>query len=223
MKKHLHSILRWGIYLSGLALLAAGITLNSLTGLGASAIVSVPFAISQGTGLNFGNLTLVLYGLFVAAQLFLAGRQRSWSCLLQIPLSILFTRGMNLIKALVPYRSGYLPADLALLILTVLLTGIGAAMTVDMQLIPNPGDGIVYCLSQKTERELGLCKNIFDLCCVGTAVLVGAVFGNPFLGVGAGTAVSMLGVGRTISWFNGHFRGKLLKAAGLASSPIQNS
>ena len=120
MKKHLHSILRWGIYLAGLALLAAGITLNSLTGLGASAIVSVPFAISQGTGLNFGNLTLVLYGLFVAAQLFLAGRQRSWSCLLQIPLSILFTRGMNLIKALVPYRSGYLPADLALLILAVL-------------------------------------------------------------------------------------------------------
>lgn len=217
VKGDLRSPARWGIYLAGMVLLAAGITLNSLTGLGASAIVAVPFTISQGTGWNFGDLTLAFYVLFVAAQFVIAGRRRSWLFLLQIPLSIVFTRIMNLIKALLPYRSGCLPADAAVLLAAVALTGVGAAMTVDMQLIPNPGDGIVNCLALRTGRELGVCKNGFDLCCVGLALAVGAAFGQPLLGVGAGTVVSMLGVGRVISWFHARFRQKLLRAAGLAA------
>lgn len=39
------------IYLFGMVLLALGITLNTQAGLGASAIVSVPYTISQGTGI----------------------------------------------------------------------------------------------------------------------------------------------------------------------------
>ena len=51
---------RWGFYLLGMVLLALGLTLNTKTGLGASAIVSVPFTVSQATGWNFGDLTLVV-------------------------------------------------------------------------------------------------------------------------------------------------------------------
>lgn len=61
-------LVRGIIYLAGMVLLALGITLNSLTGLGASAIVSVPFTISETTGWNFGNLTLLVYCLFVLAE-----------------------------------------------------------------------------------------------------------------------------------------------------------
>lgn len=68
VKGNLRNGARWGFYLLGMVLLAIGITLNSLTGLGASAIVSVPFTVSQGTGLNFGNLTLAVYVLFVIAE-----------------------------------------------------------------------------------------------------------------------------------------------------------
>lgn len=41
-----------------------------------------------------------------------------------------------------------------------MLTGIGAAMTVDMQLIPNSGDGIVNSIARRCGRELGFTKNI---------------------------------------------------------------
>lgn len=58
---------RWGFYLLGMALLALGLTLNTKTGLGASAIVSVPFTVSQATGWDFGDLTLAVYCLLVAA------------------------------------------------------------------------------------------------------------------------------------------------------------
>src|SRR5699024_3183746 len=86
---------RWGIYILGMVLLAMGITMNSLTGLGASAIVSVPFTVSEATGLSFGDLTLIVYVLFVGAEFVIMGKKSSWTYLLQIPLSIVFTRIMN--------------------------------------------------------------------------------------------------------------------------------
>lgn len=42
------AIWRGGIYLAGMTLLALGITLTTLAGLGASAIVSVPYTVSRG-------------------------------------------------------------------------------------------------------------------------------------------------------------------------------
>lgn len=87
-----HTFARWGFYLLGMVLLALGLTLNTKTGLGASAIVSVPFTVSQATGLNFGNLTLVVYCLFVVAQFIIKGKNRQWIDVLQVPLSIVFTR-----------------------------------------------------------------------------------------------------------------------------------
>lgn len=69
-------IWRMGIYLSGMMLLALGITLTTLSGQGASAIVSVPYTISRGTGLKFADLTLLFYCSFVAVQFVIKGKKQ---------------------------------------------------------------------------------------------------------------------------------------------------
>ena len=209
------TIARWGFYLLGMVLLALGLTLNTKTGLGASAIVSVPFTVSQATSWNFGNLTLVVYCLFVGAEFLLKGKNRRWIDLLQIPLSIVFTRFMNLFAGVIPYENGNLPADIALLVVAILFTGVGAAMTVAMRLIPNPGDGIVGTIAQISGKELGFCKNCFDLGCVSLSLVIGLCFGNVLLGVGLGTVISMVGVGRAIAGFNYLCKRPLLLATGM--------
>ena len=209
------TIARWGFYLLGMVLLALGLTLNTKTGLGASAIVSVPFTVSQATGWNFGNLTLVVYCLFVGAEFLLKGTKHQWIDLLQIPLSIVFTRFMNLFAGGIPYENGNLPADIALLVVAILFTGVGAAMTVAMRLIPNPGDGIVGTIAQISGKELGFCKNCFDLGCVSLSLVIGLCFGNVLLGVGLGTVISMVGVGRAIAGFNYLCKRPLLQATGM--------
>ena len=206
---------RWGFYLLGMVLLALGLTLNTKTGLGASAIVPVPFTVSQATDWDFGNLTLVVYCLFVAAQFVIKGKNRRWTDLLQIPLSIVFTRFLNIFAAAIPYQSGNLPADIALLVVAIIFTGIGAAMTVAMQLIPNPGDGIVGTIAAVTGKELGFCKNCFDVGCVSLSLIIGLCFGDPLLGVGLGTLISMVGVGRAIAGFNYLCKRPLLQATGM--------
>ena len=130
--------IRFGIYLVGMLSIALGVMLNTKAGLGASAIISVPYTISEGTGLSLANLTLITYCLLVVLQFFVKGKNRQWIDVLQIAVSIVFTRFMAIIEWAIPYQSGYLPTDLVMLALGILFTGIGAAVTVDMQLIPNP-------------------------------------------------------------------------------------
>lgn len=212
---HSYTAARWGLYIAGMLSLALGLILNTKSGLGASAIVSVAYTISEGTGLNFANMTLLLYSAFVVAEFVIKGRNRNWLDLLQLPLSLVFTRFMNLFKNLIPYENGYLPTDLLMLVAAIVFTGIGAAMTVDMRLVPNPGDGIVSAIAVRIGKELGLTKNLFDIGCVSTSVIIGFLMGNPLLGIGLGTIISMFGVGRVIAIFNRLCKATLLRIAGL--------
>lgn len=154
-------------YALGLLSLALGLTLNTKTGLGASAIISVAYSFSEIFERNFGNVTLALYVVFVAAQMALhlmraaryakaeegalahAGRRDIKLVLLmdvlQIPLSIVFTRFLNVFSALIPalYTEGgaaaeNFPVRMAALILAIIFTGIGAAMSLNMRVVPQP-------------------------------------------------------------------------------------
>ena len=64
-------IYRGGFYLVGLLVLALGISLNTKTGLGVSPIISVSYSISTIWDLNFGNMTMVLYCIFVLVEMLL--------------------------------------------------------------------------------------------------------------------------------------------------------
>ena len=111
-------------YAAGLLVLALGLTLNTKTGLGVSPIISVAYSISEIFDHNFGNMTLALYSVFVVIEMVLhlirerrysraeggvlanAGRKDLRLILLmdflQIPLSIVFTRFLNVFSAVIP-------------------------------------------------------------------------------------------------------------------------
>ena len=75
-------------------------------------------------------------------------------------------------------------------------------MSVDMMLVPNPGDGIVAASAQRTGRELGFSKIWFDTANVGITLVFGLVMGHPLCGIGLGTVLAMLGVGREMALLN---------------------
>lgn len=205
---------RGGFYVSGLVILALGITLNTKTGLGVSPIVSIPFVAAQAGGWSIGDTTLVSYIVFMLIQWALKGRAyRVWD-LLQLPLSIVFTRFMNLFSDWIPVQTA-LPGQIAALTLAIVLTGIGAAMSLDMRLVPNPGDGAVQAISDFTGKEMGLCKNCFDGLNVGIALILGLMLRGKIVGVGIGTLAAIFGIGRVIAWFNSLFLKKMKQLAGV--------
>ena len=62
----LKAVYRWTFYILGMLVLALGLTLNTKAGLGVSPIISIAFAVSEIWGWNFGDMTFLLYSLFVA-------------------------------------------------------------------------------------------------------------------------------------------------------------
>ncbi len=212
-------------YLFGMSILALGLTLSTRADLGVSPIITVSFAASQLSGLRMGDTTLILYVLMIAAQLLLlllpGGKRRPASrkralllTLLQLPLSLAFTQLMNLFSAVFPAPSA-MPSRLLTMLFSMVLVGCGAAMTLNMRLVPNPGDGIVQAISDRSGLELGLTKNIVDAGCVALTACI-CLLAHRLMAIGIGTVIAMLGVGRIISLFNRLFGARLCKAAGIA-------
>ena len=178
-------------------------------------------------------MTLALYSVFVLIEIVLhlirhrnyvkksegvlayAGKS-DWKLILlmdflQIPLSLVFTRFLNIFSAVVPdlyseggSAAGEMAVRVVMLVLAIILTGVGAAMSLNMRIVPNPGDGIVQAIADTARKSVGFTKNCFDLTNITITLLLSFLFAGHPVGAGIGTILAMVGVGRTIAVFN-HF------------------
>lgn len=231
MKKE--TLTRFGFYIAGLLILALGLISNTKAGLGVSPIISVSYSAATIWDFNFGNTVFVQYSVFVAVQLLLHAllyrRQRRLGekgvrnlkhvflmDVLQLPLSLIFTRFMNLFSLYLPdFSDSALPERILVLLIAIVLTGIGAAMSLTMRLVPNPGDGIVQTISDFAGKKVGFTKNCFDAFNIAAAILIGLSCSGTLAGVGLGTVCAVIGVGRVIALFNQIFGKQLLALSGL--------
>lgn len=207
---------RWLFYIMGLSTLALGLILNTKAQLGVSPIISVAYSTSVIAGWNFGNATLVLYVLFVIAEFVLKGKNRQWIDVFQIVLSVLFTRVINIFDRYIDLDLSYMWQKLLVLLAAIVCTGIGAAVSVNMKFVPNPGDGIVAAVADRIHRKMGITKNIFDVCCIVCTVIISLVFEGHLVGIGIGTICAMILVGRVIALFNHFLLIPMANVAGLA-------
>lgn len=212
-------IARISFYILGICTLALGLTLSTKTKLGASAIIAVAFSISEISGIQLGDATFILYCFFIAVEIVLHllpgkrapsdKRKALIIDVLQLPFSVFFTRLLNVYAAWIPVPE-QLPVRIAVLVLAIVLIGVGAALTLDMRLVASPGDGIVQAISDRSGLELGLTKNIVDVCCVVFTCLLTLVCVRHIIGIGIGTLAGMLGTGRVIAIFNRMFGAYLI-------------
>lgn len=200
------------MYVVGMFILALGLTLNTKANLGVSPIISVPYSISQITGLNFGDLTFVVYAIFVVVQIIihirLKNHKRIASDILQLPLSLIFTRLLNIFTVHIP-TSQNLGIRFIILTFAIICTGIGAAMSLSMQIVPNPGDGIVQALAERFDKSVGITKNLFDCLNLSITLCISLFIAHQIVGVGIGTVIAVVGVGRVIALFHHIFESKI--------------
>ena len=118
---------------------------------------------------------------------------------------------LNALSVLIP-APDTMALRTAVLLMSVILVGTGAALSLDMRLIANPGDGLVQAISDRTGIELGLSKNIVDISCVTFTCILSMTVAHRILGVGVGTLIAMLGIGRVIALIN-KLAGKRLESS----------
>lgn len=216
-RKLINRLLSYGL---GIVILALGITLNTKTGLGVSALVSIAYTVANAWNLNFALMTFLVYTCFALIEVGLKWgflpplRKVIWKDLLQIPFSLAFSLLLNVFGGIIPVAE-HVGAQIVMLVLAIVCTGIGAAMIVDMHLIPNPADGLAQTLGMVTKKGMGLGKNLLDCSCVGISAVIGFVARGRLIGIGIGTIAAMIGVGRVVALFNRCFETKLCRTAGV--------
>jgi len=191
-------LLRVGIFLLGLIVLALGITLNTKTGLGVSPIISVAYCITHITGILLGTMTFLCYLLYILLQWILLGKKFEKRQFLQILVSMVTSFFIGLFDTVIPDAQS-VPQQVLLLVLAIVLTGIGAAVTVGMHLIANPADALAYVLGEKLKKGFGFGKNVFDVTCIAVSAVIGLIFTGHLIGIGIGTVCSMIFIGRVVA------------------------
>lgn len=208
MKKEngMKNILRGLSYIIGLLVLALGIILNTKTNLGVSPLISVSYFVSELAQINMGNVTFIWYMVFVLVEVVSHICTKRYKVIvtdvLQIPLSMVFTRFMNLFSAILPEVGENMGKRLLFLAVAIVLTGVGIALTLNARLVPNPGDGIVQALADCSGKKVSTMKNILDAASVLITIIISLIFGGKIIGVGIGTVLAVIFVGRVVAVCN---------------------
>lgn len=219
---------RISFYITGMLVLAFGIILNTKSGLGVSPLISISFVASHILNQNFGDMTLVLYSSYIIIEIVIHLLQKKYKNilfdLLQFPVSLVFTRVMNLFGGFIPELStecqglfwGSLLGRIIALLVAFILTGLGIVLTVNVKIIPNPGDGVVSTVADYAGKNIGFMKNVFDVTSVIISTIVGILLLGKPVGIGIGTLLAAILVGRIVALFNGLFGKQMIHLAGLS-------
>lgn len=205
---------RAAFYALGVLMMALGISMSTCTGLGVAPVNSVPFSIAKAIGIEFSTFVFAYYSFLMVLQFLIRGRIR-WIDLLQLPFSIVFSTALGSFGQMLP-APDHFSGRIALLVVSIIVMAVGAAMTVDMHLVPNPPDGLVHALAWRFGRDLGFFKNIVDCTSVCVTCTVDLLFFRRITSVGVGTVVSMIFIGRVMYVFNRLCKKKIQRLAGVS-------
>lgn len=208
---------RIGAYLLGTATLALGLTLSTKAELGVAPVITLPYTLCHILPLDFATATAGVYFLFVLLQILFRQDDSMGKILLQFPFSVAFSALLRL------FSTGLSAPDAAhlrflLLIISLFVTAGGIFLMVGANLIANPADALAYSISKVVRKSPGTGKNLLDASCVCLSLLFSIVTGDGITGIGLGTVVSMVCVGRLLALFNATGKAWLLRLTGQASS-----
>ena len=203
------------IYALGIILLSCGIMSSTKASFGAPPVITAAHAVTLATGVPIGITSFVQYALCALIEYIILGKSFRKMDLLQLPFSVLMSSLLTVFAAMLP-NPATIAGRAALLIAGIILIGVGVTFMVNMNLVPNPADGLVKVIADKSGKPMGLVKNIFDLACVAAGAITSFALTGGFKAIGVGTLLTMIFIGRVVAVVNHFFKDRMLRAAGLA-------
>ncbi len=195
---------RWLIYILGIQFLAMGIICNTRTGLGVAAFTSLFYALSEIYNISLGMGSILLYFILIIIQIILL-RKLTLSVVMQIPFSFVFGYITDFYDYFIPFHHLTIYQSFLLLMVGFVLTSLGVYMTVQCNIVVTPVEGIVNTISQVFEIDFSLVKNMFDVSMVCLTIMMCLILRKPIIGIGIGTILSALFIGRMISIYQKKF------------------
>lgn len=189
---------KWFLYFIGLNFIALAVVLNIRFDLGVAAFSSVMYSISQIYHITLGTASIICYLIFVVIQCLLS-KKITVPFLLEIPLSFAFGWLTDLYDLIIPSLSFNFILRLICFILTMFITAMGVFLCVKTDLVLTPTDGIVKTISEVFHIPFSTVKNTFDISLVIITIILCLINHTQFYGIGIGTILTAIFIGRIIN------------------------
>ena len=219
MGKVTNKTVRYLFFVIGVMINSFGVALITKAALGTSPISSVPYVLSLKFTPTLGEFTFVMNLAFIALQPILLRRDYKPIQLLQVFVNLLFSWfidvSMNLLGWFEPQN---IVVELIALLLGCAVLGFGISVEVAPDVLRVPGEGLVGALAQVTKIRFGSVKVAFDVTLVAISLTLSLIFFHGLNGLGLGTVISALIVGRFVNLFNARLP-LIARIVGLAQMP----
>lgn len=199
------------IYICGIFMIALGGILAIKSNLGASPVSSLPLSISRVSRLSLGTATIALFTFYVLIQIIVLRKNFKKVQLLQIVFAILFGQIMNFFNSIINIDVDNFYIKITICLLSFFITALGVFITITSNIVPVAPDGLVQVISLKRRIDFGKAKNYFDCMVVILSILLLLINGKSLEGLGIGTILSAILVGRIVFIINKYFKENLEK------------
>ncbi|MBD7914377.1 hypothetical protein H9660_04395 [Clostridium sp. Sa3CUN1] len=196
-------------YIIGLFLLALGSVLAIKSKLGVSPISSIPFSLTKVSNISLGVASTILFIFYVIIQMIILKRDFKKIQLLQIIFAVVFGQLVNFFNIIININLENYFMRVILVILSFFITAMGVFLTITSNIVPVAPDGLTKVISTKVNKEFGKVKIYFDCVVVSLAVLILLFSGKNLDGIGIGTVLSAILVGRIVLIINKMFKEKV--------------
>ena len=190
---------RLAMFAVGIFLMTFGIALSCKADLGTSPISSVPWVMSMFLPFSLGDITIMMNIVMILAQpLILRAlyvRELVGQLLTTLAFGCSIDFSMGLLDWFIPGSA--LEQWLACL-LSIVVLALGVFLEVRAKIFLVAGEGVVSVLAFVTQKKFSLIKNCFDISLVILAIIISWLEFGTLQGVGAGTVVAAVLVGRFV-------------------------
>ncbi|KFI83181.1 MULTISPECIES: YitT family protein [Bifidobacterium] len=194
---------RYAWFALGVCANAFAIALIAHSGLGVGAISSVSYVLAAASGLSFGTLTFVVNALFIVGEIALLRRDFHPIQVLQLPTNMVFSAMIDVSSAALDILpADTWPARIAAFAAGCVLLALGVAIEVAPNVILIPGEGIERAINVVSGKPFGTCKATFETALALSAIALSLLLLGRIEGVGVGTVISAVCVGRIVNVLN---------------------
>lgn len=194
---------RYMWFFIGVIINSFGVAFITKAAMGTSPISSIPYVLSFGVPLSFGTITFIFNMLLIIFQIVFLRKDYKKIQLLQIVVNMVFSVFIDIsMKALFWLEPSGIVEEIISLAVGCAILGFGISVEVAPGALMVPGEGVVSALASKINMKFGTIKIIFDVSLMVIAGIISLIMFHGINGLGIGTIISALIVGKFVNIFN---------------------
>lgn len=188
------------IYILGLFFLALGVAISVNANLGISPVNSLPYVVSQISGVALSTCVIIVFSCYILAQILILRKEFKLINLTQLIFSTIFGYFVDFCKFLMgDFRLPTYFGSLVMLLVSIVVVAIGVVLYIEVDLVPMPMEGMTLAIAKKLNKPFHNVKIVVDCAVVVLGLILCLTMLHRLDGIREGTIIAAIITGKIVA------------------------